>query len=76
MLNAPTGDGTANEKPYELRHEDGDRFRLDGPDGAQKTFNLASAIQIADHEAGRGVRLNVVDPETNAVLWTGVRATR
>lgn len=65
-----------NAKQYELRYEDGDRFRMDGRGRTLKTFNLAVAIQVADHEAGNGVQLYVVDPETETVLWAGQQAMR
>jgi hypothetical protein len=72
----PSGDGTPNEKPYELRYEDGDTWRYDSGGRTQKQFSLASAILLANNEAGHGLRLYVVDPETGTVLWAGVRATR
>jgi hypothetical protein len=70
-------DGNPNEKQYELRYEDGDRFRFDRPGQAPlKTFDLAIAIQVANHEAGTGTQLYVVDPETETVLWAGQQAMR
>lgn len=65
-----------NAKQYELRYEDGDRYRYDHGGKTQKTFNLAAAISVADHEAGMGVQLYVVDPDTDTVLWAGERAMR
>jgi hypothetical protein len=61
-----------NDKQYELRYKDGDRFRWDG----QKFFTLDIAIQVANHEAGTGIQLYVTDPETEEVLWAGQVATR
>lgn len=68
--------GNPNEKQYELRYEDGDRFRLEQSGSAMKTFSLAIAIQVANHEADRGVCLYVVDPEAGTVLWAGEQAMR
>jgi hypothetical protein len=65
-------DGSPNTRPYELRYEDGDKWRL----GGQKQFTLLTAIQLANHEAGTGTQLFVVDPDTDAVLWAGQQATR
>jgi hypothetical protein len=76
IFSQPADDGP-NAKQYELRYQDGDRFRFDRPGREPlKTFNLAIAIQMANHEAGSGTQLYVVDPETNTVLWTGQRAMR
>jgi len=68
---------TPNVKPYELRYEDGDRYRYE-QHGRQavKLFDLATAIRLADMEAGNGVQLFVVDPHTDTVLWAGQQATR
>jgi hypothetical protein len=76
IFSGPGGSSTPNDKQYELRYLDGDKFRLDNGGQALKTFSLAIAIQVADHEAGRGVHLCVVDPETDTVLWIGERAMR
>jgi hypothetical protein len=65
-------DKTPNDKPYELRYEDGERWRFRD----QKEFSLPVAIQVADDQAGRGTQLYVVDPETEVVLWVGTRVTR
>jgi len=65
-----------NDKQYELRYADGDKFRLDRAGHSLKTFTLEIAIQVANHEAGTGTQLYVVDPETEAVLWAGERAMR
>lgn len=69
--------GAPNKKQYELRYADGDRYRMDdGRGGAQKTFNLQIAIQVANWQAGEGTQLYVTDPETDVVLWAGQRTLR
>lgn len=61
-----------NDKQYELRYEDGGTWRYQ----EQKTFDLETAITLANHAAGSGTRLCVTDPETDSVLWIGQEATR
>jgi hypothetical protein len=72
----PGSDGTPNDKPYKLIDENGDRFVMRHGGVNQNEFTLAAAIDVADMEAGNGIQLYVVDPETGTVLWAGQRAMR
>lgn len=70
-------DDSPNGKQYELRYEDGGKFRFDrGGRPPEKTFSLDVAIRTANYEAGNGLQLYVVDPETETVLWAGTAAMR
>lgn len=77
IFKAPSGDGTPNEKPYELRYEDGSVYMQRGAGrGVQQYFNLYEAILTAGAEAGHTGTLFVTDPETGTVLWTGQAVQR